>query len=424
MSDSNPPAPTSASLFRPEALAQQQPRWIGHAPVQRPPSLAWLTAACVAVALGLAAWLGLGEYTRKAQVGGVLVPDRGWIRLVAPSAGTVIERRVAEGQAVAAGDVLMVLALARTTLDAGSQAAVQRSLDERRRSLQDNARQQALLAGAERDSLTRRLRELQREVQQLDAEAALLASRLQLARDAVERAKQLAAGNFVSAAQVQTRSDELLAVQAQAQALQRQRAALAREQAEVDGELKALPLRERGRVGEIGRDLARLQQEAAQTDGMRQIEIRAPQAGTLTALAVEPGQAVPAGLELASLVPAGAVLQAQLYAPSRAVGLLRSDQAVQLRVHAYPHAQHGMLAGRVVQVSRTPLPLPESMGAPALSEPMYRITVALQPDAAWGARLSAGISTGLKLDADVLLERRRLVHWLFAPLLAQAQRSG
>lgn len=424
MSEGPDPDRPATSLFRPEALAQQQPRWIGRAPVQRPPSLAWLTAACVVLALAVAAWLAFGEYTRKAQVSGLLMPDRGWIRLVAPSAGTVIERRVAEGQAVAAAEVLMVVALARTTLDAGSQAAVERSLSERRRSLQENARQQTLLAGAERDALARRLRELQRELQQLDAEAALQASRLQLARDAVERARQLAAGNFVSAAQVQTRNDELLAVQAQGQALQRQRAALSREQAEVDGEMKALPLRDRNRQSEIERDLARLQQEAAQSEGVRQIEIRAPQAGTVTALAVEPGQAVPAGLELASLVPAGAVLQAQLYAPSRAVGSLRTDQEVQLRVHAYPHAQHGMLAGRVVQVSRTPLPLPEAMGAPANAEPMYRITVALQPDAAWATRLGAGISTGLKLDADVLLERRRLAHWLFAPLLSQARRSG
>ena len=55
-----------------------------------------------------------------------------------------------EGQAVRAGEVLFVLALERSTLDAGTQAQVQRSLDERARSL--NERGVGPFAGAAIDA--------------------------------------------------------------------------------------------------------------------------------------------------------------------------------------------------------------------------------------------------------------------------------
>jgi membrane fusion protein len=58
----------------------------------------------------------------------------------------VLERRAAEGQAVQAGEVLYVLSIERPTLQRGAQAEVERSLDERRRSLQDTLRLQQSLS--------------------------------------------------------------------------------------------------------------------------------------------------------------------------------------------------------------------------------------------------------------------------------------
>ena len=48
---------------------------------------------------------------------------------------------------------------------------------------------------------------------------------------------------------------------------------------------------------------------------------------------------------------------------------------------------------------------------------MFRITVAL--DEAPGAM---PLAAGMRLQADVLLERRRLVEWLFEPLLGLGSR--
>lgn len=409
-------------LFRPEAVAAQGQQWLGRVQVAQPLPLWVATAGVLAMLLALAAFLGLAQYTRKATVAGVLVPDRGLIRVVPAAGGTVLERHASEGQAVQAGDVLFVLGVERTTLESGTREQVARSLAQRQRSLEEASRQQAELLRARQAALQRRLEALSNEAAQAEAERLLQQQRLALAQQALARMESLRGEQFISEAQVQARREEVLGLQAAAQALERQRAALGRERAELEGELSQLPLLARGAQGDIERDLAALSRETAEVDAAQRLVVRAPQAGTVTAVVGEPGQSVSPQVALASLVPAGAALQAELLAPSSAVGFVRPGQAVRLRYEAFPYAKFGHREGTVVEVSRTPL-APAELAALALPsglpmrEAMFRITVRL---AEGGEPLP--LRAGMRLEADVQLETRRLIEWMFAPLLALRSR--
>ena len=419
-----------SSLFRPEVAEAQRQNWLGQVQLVRPLSLTVYTVSVLCVLALVLAFLFLGEYTRKARIGGVLVPDLGVIRLVPPVQGRVLERYVQEGQTVHAGDVMFVLALESSTLSTDVQARVQRSLEERKRSLEDAARQQAQLADGEMQSLQRRIDEMKREQTQIEAEVALHRQRLALAQQALERLESLSRDQFIPPAQVQTKKEEVLGLQVQAQALERQRAALARDRAVLDGERRGLPVQLKSRQGAIERDLAALAREAAEQDAVRQIVVRAPQDGTVSSVLAEPGQSVSPASALASLVPSGAQLQAHLFAPSGAVGFVRPQQEVRLRFEAFPYQKFGHQTGHVLQVSRTPLAAPELAGLPlavptgtdGAAEPMFRITVAMDhPDLkAFGARQP--LVAGMRMEADVLLERRRLIEWLFAPVLGLGNR--
>ena len=417
----------SRTLFRDEVLQARQGSGLGRVQLVRPLSLDLITVGVLLVTVAVALFLAWASYTRKATVEGALVPDLGLIRLVPAEAATVIERRVAEGQAVSAGDTLFVLALERPRLLANAQADVRRSLAERQRSLQDAARQQDTLTAAQVSALDRRLQALEAERAQVDREQALQQQRLALAQQAYNRLEALRNEQFISDAQVLAKKEELLGLQAQVQSLDRQRAVLARERAQLEGERRSLPLLARNTQGGLERDLAALARESAEQDSERRLIVRAPQDGVLSAVLAEPGQAVSPASALASLVPKGAVLQAQLYAPSRAVGFVRAGQDVRLRLEAFPYQKFGQLQGRVVQVSRTPLATGE-LAAQALAtgqaersgEALFRITVAL--DAASAAQLPQPLVAGMRLQADVLLERRRLIEWLFEPLFGLQHR--
>jgi membrane fusion protein len=410
------------SLFRAEAIEAQRQAALGGVQLLRPLALSWLTAGAIGMVVAVGAFLSLAEYTRKATVAGVLSPDRGLMRLMPAAAGTVVERRVAEGQSVAAGDVLFVVSVDRPWLGGEAQALVRRSLDDRRRSLGDAARAQQQLAAGRLQALDRRLTAMAAELVQLDAEAGLQQQRLALAEQALLRLQSLQADQFISAAQVQTKSEEVLGLRGAASALARQRASLQRDRAEIEGERQALPLLTDGAVGGLERELSQANRDAVEQDAEQRLVVRAPQAGTVSTVLAEPGQSVLPASALATVVPAGASLQAQLYAPSSAIGFVQAGQSVRLRYEAFPYQKFGQQLGHVTHVSRAPLTAGElaALALPAVGaggEPLFRITVALDALPA-GMQLTAG----MRMQADVLLERRRLVEWLFEPLLGLRQR--
>jgi membrane fusion protein len=382
-----------------------------------------LTVAVVIAAVAVAALLVEGRYTRKARVAGFLVPDRGVIRLMPPQAGTVLESHVAEGRVVREGDVLFVLAIDQATPRG---VVVQNSFSARERSLKGAAQQQQLLLQSQGSAIDQRLDDMRRELAALSAEADLQAQRLVLATQAQSRLESLRADNFISAAQVQAKAEELLGLRAQVQNTERQRVAQQREIGTLEAQRRELPLRSQAQRGEIDRDLALLAQQTAEKESSQRIVVRATQDGVISAVLAEPGQSVSPASALASLVPSNSRLQAHLFAPSSAVGFLRSQQAVMLRFDAFPYQKFGLQTGHVLQVARSPLQAAELASLPlqggAANEPLYRITVALdrQDVAAYGE--AQALSPGMQLEGDVQLDRRRLIEWIFEPVLGLAGR--
>ena len=123
-------------------------------------------------------------------------------------------------------------------------------------------------------------------------------------------------------------------------------------------------------------------------------------------------------------MPAGATLEAHLYSPSRAVGFLRPGQHVLLRYEAYPYQKFGHYEGVVASISRSavnPGELPPQVVAVggmtgSATEPVYLITVQLarQTVTAYGRQVD--LQPGMRLEADIALETRRLYEWVLDPL--------
>ena len=115
-------------------------------------------------------------------------------------------------------------------------------------------------------------------------------------------------------------------------------------------------------------------------------------------------------------------MQAQLFVPSRAVGFVAADQPVALRYQAFPFQRFGSARGVVKEISRTLIAQGEAPLPVALTEPVYRVTVALDRQAIRAYRKDFPLQAGMLLDADIALDRRRLIEWLFDPILAVSGR--
>ncbi|WP_317205262.1 HlyD family secretion protein [Janthinobacterium sp.] len=405
------------SLFRPAALEARQVNWLADVVLLRPLSFSVLTLLALAFAAVIVGFLAVGSYTKRTPVSGQLVPDAGLLKVYTPQPGVVLQKFVAEGQAVKRGEVLYVLSGERQSgTQANIQAAISGQVEARRESLRAELEKGRAMQGDERAALQGKIAGLEAELAKLAGQIEDQRRRVKLAEDSVARYQGLLAQDYISREQAQQKQEELLDQRNRARAIEREQISLGRELALQRNELATLAPRQQNRLAQVERGIASAGQELSESEAKRRLLVTAPQAGVATAPAAEVGQWMDASQPLLSVVPAGAVLQAQLYAPSKAVGFIRPGDAVLLRYQAFPYQKFGHAKGRVASVSRTALPAAELRGAGAGNEALYRVTVTLAAQSMPAYGKAQPLQAGMLLDADILQETRRLYEWVLEPL--------
>jgi membrane fusion protein len=414
-----------SSLFRAESQSERERAWLGRIVMIRPLSFSALTWAAFAFTLAVGAFFVFGEYTRKARLTGVLAPVTGTARVVAQQAGRVEAVHIREGDQVRKEDILLIVGDGRAGREAGAIThQIARRMEERDRAL---ARQHDFLLEAlrtEQAALDERLRGLRREREVAMAEHETLDRRAAIAQRSLDRAKELAAIGFLPASMLDRENEAQLEHRQRIEGARRSRLALDREIAALEHERGAASSRAQAQMAAVASQRALAWQERIERDLQYRASIAAPASGRIAALLVEPGHTVAPGTALATIVPVGAPLEAHLFAPSRAIGFVRPGQEVSLRYLAFPHQKFGSHRAVVTAISRSPLPAADLGYAPpdGSREPLYRIKVALEAQAvpAYGRR--EPLQPGMQVEADLMLDRRRLVEWIFEPLLSLSGR--
>ncbi len=131
-----------------------------------------------------------------------------------------------------------------------------------------------------------------------------------------------------------------------------------------------------------------------------------------------------AGQPMVAVLPAASTLQAELWIPTQAVGFIRAGEQVVIRYRAYPYQKFGQYFGRVQQVSRSSLSPSEVNKATGkdIKEASYRVLVRLESQHVQVYGRPETLRPGMTLDADILLDRRRLFEWLFDPIYSLNRR--
>ncbi len=415
-------------LFRQEVMQARQSRRLGGIVLGQALSLWLLTALASACALVVVLFLVFADYTRRTRVTGQLVPSLGMATVHAPSSGVLSEVRVAEGEDVAAGDVLAVIQTPRATLSGGDTSrALLAAIAERQGSIVLGTRSQRELLVAQRDGLAEQKAMLDAELSKLVGELATRRAQQRLAAEALERYRQLRSRQYVTELQVQQQEAAALEQTAAVQALERQALALRRQLAQLDQAHAEVPSRMAALDAAGQRDSAVLSQESLEAGSRAEAVIHSQVDGVVSMLLGQPGQAVQAGQPVLSVMPAGGMLEAHLLVPSRAVGFIEPGDEVLLRYQAYPYQKFGHQAGRVVRISRSALSgaeLGTLVGNAPPAEPLYRIVVSLERPTVRAFGREEPLKAGMLLDADILGERRALWEWAIEPLYSLTGRVG
>lgn len=405
-------------LFRQEAIDAQREKLLGEVSIARPVPLWVFTAMAVSFAAALVSFSVWGEYTRRERVEGFLALDVGAARIIAPETGTIAELLVKEGDEVAEGAPIARLATERGTASGvTSSELVQRELKERAARIDTEIEQARQLAEQEVDKLKRRVADLQKELAQLDGEIRLQATRIASARQELQRTLDLVKEKFVSDTAVTQKRNDLLDQEAKLQAIRRQRLAVERDLGSARAELPTVETRAKAQVEQLARQKSELQQNLVQEVARRENVIRAPIAGIVTNIAVARGDSLAAEAPIATVLPKGSGLQAQLLVPTRAVGFVQPGNAVVMRYEAFPFQRFGQYRGTVQAVSRTVWTPGEKVGPMTVREPAYRVDVALERQTVSAGGQEIALRPGMLVNADILLERRTVLEWIFEPVL-------
>ena len=402
----------SRSLFRQEAIDAQREKYLGETTLARPVAY-WvytlLAAAIALLLLGVAIW---GEYTRRERVEGSLALDVGAARVLITDAGRVSELLIKEGDEVQAGAPIAKITYDRSIADTSTAELASR------RQILEREQQQARDLGDQQVAQTKkRVKDLEGELAQADREIKLQETRVKSAREQATRFQQLAGDKFVSDLVVKQKQDEVTEQEIKLQALRRTRAQVDRDLSSAKMDEPSIQLRARGQVDQLARQLSELQESLAGVEAKRETIIKAPVSGTVTNIAVVKGQSVPADTPLATVLPRGSGLHAELLVPSRAIGFIQKGQKVVLRYEAFPYERFGQYRGTVTEVSGNVWSPGDRIGPLTAKEPVYRVDVKLERQSVSALGNEVALKPGMLLNADILLERRTLLEWLFEPVL-------
>ena len=343
----------------------------------------WALVGIGALLAGWLAWMILARVTvyevalaARIEVGQAAAP------IAARVAGRVVESRLALGQKVEAGDLLVELDAEREALALAEERsrleAVASQMEPVRAEI--TVRERALAES--RTAGQARIAEARARYQEAEALAAF--SELDAARTA-----ELQTRGVVAARSAQESAAAAKTQRAAAQAL---RSAVTRAEAE-----------DRQRTSELDADLARLRRDLATLEAQRttgqaavarlehEVElrrIRAPVAGHVgEAVALQAGAMLAEGERIGAVIPAGDLAIVAEFAPA-AIGRLQVGQAARLRLDGFPAIQYGTIPARVTRVGSEP------------RDGQVRVELALEP-----VRSAIVFQHGLPGTVEVAVER-------------------
>ena len=418
-SDTSLKPKSSTALFRSQAIEHIANRKYGTVLLATPLSHRFLTLLFVAIAAAIIAFFAFFSTTRKAQCSGVLMPNLGVIKVVPTQAGVVLAKHAVEGQLVHAGDVLFVLSSERSAAVGDAQKTISSLLVNRRNSFTTDQAQLLAQSRTRLEALRRRAADLEGEIAKIDAQIVLQKQRVQLSEQAYKRYSDLQATSYISAAQLQDKQAELLDQQQRLAELNRVKSANGRDITTAQADIADLQLQTQRDAAAVQRNVSSVEQDLTENEARRELVVRAPQDGTVTAITAAVGQTATPNAAMASLIPAGSQLEAEIYAPSRSVGFVQPGMQVLLRYQAYPYQKFGQYKATVKEVASNALrseELPLGAQSANSNEALYRIRVILDKQSvqAYGRQLP--LKSGMAVDASILLEQRRLYEWVLEPL--------
>lgn len=413
-------------LFRKEALeAAANSSTFGEIRLGSP-GLAKYVAVCSFLFCAIAVIIiSFGTYTRRVKATGLLTPASGLINVQAASQGVITDLKIHIGQVVQKGQVIAETSESSATKAYGlTSDSIATSMSGDIGRLEIQMREATKASNETIASLTN---ERRRDVEGLEAIREKISSAKRVKDnldEIVQRIQPLTSKGYVSLIEeLKAKND----AEAQLSALLQleKDAATALSQVQQD-EQKINDARHDASVkqAELQTQISSLKQSLVTNEAVGHRVILSPSDGTISSMPISKGQRVAAGQTISSIVPSETSLETVLLVPTSAIGFIREGLVVQLHYSAFPYEKFGVQTGRIYKVSSStisPTDFSERFGASPPTDPMYIVYVRIPRQTISVYGKDVPLNAGTAVDADVLLDKRRIIEWIVEPLLASRE---
>ncbi len=359
-----------------------------------------------------------GTYSRRTEVTGFLVPDKGLIKVISPRPGHIVKEMVTEGQYVQTGEPLLMVDVSESSTAGRTADLIAENLQSRRQVIVDQLNELQTIQLGDKQALDATIDSVAGQITSLRNQITAEEKYAEVAERLFTRSEELQERSANSASTRDQAEENLADARSKVAALQVSLSSLEGNLAQYQNQKASLSAKQASDRSVIQQTLSELDQQIVQNDDQRTLILKAPQSGIVTRLTVRPGSSVDITTPVLTVIPDDGVLEANLYVPSSAAGFLSIGQAVELQYDAYPFEKFGLQHAVVSSISRTSVAPTELPFLVTSQEPMYLITARLQKATITAYGREEPLVAGAKLQAELILESRRIWQWIFEPLIA------
>ncbi len=376
-----------------------------------------LVALAVLLSVAMLVIAGATPYSRTVSAQGLTAFVSGSAQIAAPQPGVVAIVHVREGDLVAEGAALV-------TLDLHKYGATGPALDQQLSALFKNQRdllQEQIAAETDRaqlaaDRFAAKKTEMADQIEVLSRQMQLQDDLVTLDTAAVRSVQELRQKGYITAVELDHREETLLVARQRLADLHRQQIGAQSELSDAEATAKETGRQTVESVARLKAAIADIDQQMARADAEGRLILRAPIAGRVALVSLQPGQQADPSQPVLTIVPVDKPLEIKLFVPSRAAGILKAGQTARLAFDAFPYQDFGFLFGTVSEVS-TVGANPE-LGRPSREdrEPLFRVTVSLPKQAIGHHDRVFPLTPDMRVSARVIVERKSVFGWAAAAI--------
>jgi membrane fusion protein len=420
-------------LFRPQSLRGRELAWQGRPMLALGLPAAFTSFASVALAAATAALITFGSYARRVDMEGTVLPTIGLVVISSPSPGWIEALAAREGEIIEKGAPLYTLDLDTATKDGRTQQQIIHVQRVEREALTQQIDRKTRMSEETQRELRQKIENLKVQIDQLGEQITMQQGFFKVINKEYNLFLDLTERHQASLNELDSRQQAWMQSQSKLQELESSKLRLKGELNDAQYQLATIAITSSDEIDTLRNKILEIDEKLANSEARRSIEIRAPEAGVVTAIIGHPGQVVSTGSPMLKLVPQPAIMHVELLAPSSAIGFIRQGDRVLLRYSAFPYQKFGEYWGTVVTVSDAALTpeevqsllsgaQPTTQGMPAgvaptkQTGPFYRVIV--EPDSQFASVYGEErkLPASMRVQAYALLDRRPLYQWMLEPL--------